>query len=204
MLFALIPAAGQSSRMGRPKLALPLAGTTVLELVISTLRQAGAERVFVVLGPHGAELATRAEAAGADVLVLSSPTADMRATLDLGLRWVEEKLQPQPNDVWLLVPADHPVLDAETVRFIVKEFGEQNTRSIAIPTFEGRRGHPAVIAWKRVAGLHAFPPGLGLNAYLRELTDETLEVPVSSDSILIDLDTPEDYERLQTRISPSS
>src|SRR6516162_1125704 len=102
MLFALIPAAGQSSRMGRPKLALPVAGTTVRELVISTLRQAGAERVFVVLGPHGAELATRAEAAGADVLVLSSPTADMRATLDLGLRWVEEKLQPQPNDVWLL------------------------------------------------------------------------------------------------------
>ena len=40
MIFALIPAAGKSTRMGRPKLALPLGEKTVLEHVIAALRQA--------------------------------------------------------------------------------------------------------------------------------------------------------------------
>ena len=34
MIFAVIPAAGKSTRMGRPKLALPLEGDTVLGAVI--------------------------------------------------------------------------------------------------------------------------------------------------------------------------
>ena len=41
MTFALIPAAGRSRRMGRPKLALPLAGRSVLEHVVGALQQAG-------------------------------------------------------------------------------------------------------------------------------------------------------------------
>src|SRR5207237_3552168 len=54
--LALIPAAGKSTRMGRPKLALPLGGRTVLEHVVAALRDAGVEHVLVVVGPHVPEL----------------------------------------------------------------------------------------------------------------------------------------------------
>ena len=57
MIAGLIPAAGHSRRMGRPKLALPFAGRTVLELVIAALQAAGVAPVLVVLGPHVADLA---------------------------------------------------------------------------------------------------------------------------------------------------
>ncbi len=52
MIFAVVPAAGRSSRMGRPKLSLPLGGRTVLEHVVIALRQGGVDEVLVVVGPH--------------------------------------------------------------------------------------------------------------------------------------------------------
>src|SRR5262249_7542328 len=152
-------------------------------------------------GPHVARLGPLAKKAGAVVLVLPAATANMRATLEQGLCWIEETYRPEPNDAWLLIPADHPSLDAEVVQAIVNAYRNQSNCSIAIPTFQGKRGHPAVIAWKHVSSLRAFPSDQGVNGYLRQHVGETLEVPVQSDSILIDLDTPQDYERMQKRFS---
>ncbi len=202
MNFALLPAGGLSSRMGKPKLLLPLAKRTVLEHVIGKLREAGIEHILVVVGPHVPELAPLARQAGAEVLLLKTPTPDMRATVEHGLLWLEERYQPKPDDDWLLVPADHPTLDAESVRQLLLARKRAGKQSIIVPTYQGRRGHPVLIGWKHAASIRAFPPGLGLNAYLRRQAAETLEVPVDAASILADLDTPEDYERLCKDMGP--
>jgi CTP:molybdopterin cytidylyltransferase MocA len=65
MKFAVLLAGGQSKRMGRPKLVLPLGERTVLEHVLAALRQAAVEHILVVIGPHVAELGALAESAGA-------------------------------------------------------------------------------------------------------------------------------------------
>jgi molybdenum cofactor cytidylyltransferase len=196
MILALLPAAGKSTRMGRPKLVLPLGGRTVLEHAVAALRQAGVEHVLVVVGPHVPELIPLAKAAGAAVCPLAQETPDMRATIEHGLNWVEERFHPGPDDAWLLTPADHPTLDAAVVRQLGQARAAHPDRSIFIPVFAGRRGHPTLIGWKHVAGVRAHPAGQGLNAYLRLHGAETLEVPVTSADVLRDLDTPEDYERL--------
>jgi molybdenum cofactor cytidylyltransferase len=198
MLFALIPAAGQSTRMGQPKLALPLGNRTVIERVIDALTIANAE-TLVVLAPHVANLGQIAEAAGATVLQLPTATPDMRATIEAGLAFLSDRFQPSPSDVWLLCPADHPTLDPELIQRLHRQLQERPEFSIALPTFEDKRGHPAIIRWSHVAGIRDFPRGRGLNAYLRQFLAETLEVPVDSADVLLDLDTPEDYERLRKR-----
>lgn len=195
--FAVVPAGGRSTRMGRPKLALPLGGRTVLERVIDTLRQTPVAPILVVLGPHVAELAPLAEAAGACVLVLPTVTPDMRSTIEHGLRWLEERHQPTADSAWLLVPADHPTLQPDVIRQLLQARQDHPQRSIFIPTCTGRRGHPALIGWQHVAALRCLPPDQGLNVYLRQQTATTLEVPVATREILFDLDTPEDYARLQ-------
>jgi molybdenum cofactor cytidylyltransferase len=196
MTFAVIPAAGKSVRMGRPKLALPLGERTVLERVVAALREAGVEHVLVVVGPHVPQLVSPAERAGAYVLQLARETPDMRATVEAGLRWLEERFRPRPDDGWLLVPADHPTLDPFLVRTLLWERAGAPDKSIVVPTHGGRRGHPTLIDWKHVAGMRALPAGQGFNVYLRQCAAETLEVPVDSADVLCDLDTPEDYERL--------
>lgn len=194
--YALIPAAGHSQRMGRPKLALPVGSRTVLEAVIEVLRTGGAEKVLVVLAPHVAFLEAPARTAGAEVLLLPAATPDMRTTVQRGLDWIEAHWQPAPTDRWLLTPADHPVLEVAVVRALSAALDERPDASIAIPTHQGKRGHPALISWKHVARLRAFPSNEGLNRFLRQMTAETVEVAWPDDSVTRDLDTPEDYERM--------
>jgi CTP:molybdopterin cytidylyltransferase MocA len=197
MTFAVVPAAGRSTRMGRSKLSLPLAGSTVLQLVVTALRSGGADPVLVVMAPHTPELAELAEAAGASVCRLPEATADMRATVLHGLDWLEERFHPRPDDDWLLAPADHPTLSGDVVRLLRERFRARPNLSIFVPVSGGRRGHPVLLAWRHVEAIRALPAGTGLNVYLRMHADEMVEVPVMSSGVLCDLDTPEDYERLQ-------
>jgi molybdenum cofactor cytidylyltransferase len=196
LTVALIPAAGKSTRMGRPKLLLPVGGKTVLDVVIGALRQAGIEHVLVVIGPHVAELEQVARQAGANVLLLADETPDMRATVEHGLDWIDRRFHPEGNDAWLLVPADHPTLKPGIVRTLLVARRAHPECSIFVPAHAGRRGHPTLIAWKHVPAIKAFVPHCGLNQFLRKQRDEILEVPVDDQAVLFDLDTPEDYDRL--------
>jgi len=193
--FAVVPACGQSTRMGRPKLALPLGGRSVIESVISTLQDGGVDHVVVVVAPHVLELAPLALAAGAELVVLSESTTDMRATVEKGLAWIAANHKPQPEASWLLAPGDHPAFAISVVSDLLA--AKTNTRhSIIVPTYNGRRGHPTLLRWQHAAGICALGPDQGINSYLRAHADAVLELPVADPGILLNLDTPEDYARL--------
>jgi molybdenum cofactor cytidylyltransferase len=196
MTFAVVPACGHSTRMGKPKLALPLGDRTVIEHVVASLRGGGVDRVVVVVGPHVPELIPLASAAGADVLALAELTPDMRATVERGLAWIEERYHPSADDCWLLAPGDHPAFTPAVVRQLL-EAARGSTCSVVVPVHDGRRGHPALLCWRHVAGIRALPPTDGINRYLRGVANETLEVAVTDPGILANLDTPEDYARLR-------
>lgn len=200
--FGLIPAAGKSRRMGRPKLLLPLGEKTVLEQVLSALRSAGVDEILVVVAPDAAALAQLARAAGAHVLQLDSETPDMRTTSRHGLDWIDAHFQPAHDDGWLLLPADHPTVRPDVVRALLRAAQEQTERTIVVPTFQGRRGHPTWLRWAHVPAMRALPPEQGLNAFIRARADETLELSWPSDEILRDLDTPEDYARFLEETMP--
>src|SRR5262249_34862403 len=121
-----------------------------------------------------------------------------RATVERGLAWIEERHHPGPSDAWLLVPADHPTLDERIVSAVCQA---RDRASIVVPTWDGKRGHPALIGWRHVEGIRRHPEPEGLTASLRRSQAETLELPVASASVVDDLDTPEDYERLLRSLS---
>lgn len=203
MIVAVVPAAGHSTRMGRPKLALPLGDRTVLGRVIEALKGGGVEQVVVVIGPHVPELIPLAETAGAGVCRLSEPTADMRATVERGLAWLENHTSPHP-EAFLLAPADHPALDAGVVRDLCESFRTDPAKSIVIPTHAGRRGHPVLLAWQHASGIGALPADRGINTYVRENAAAVKEVPVEVASVLWDIDAPEDYDRLKKHVEGSN
>ncbi|HLJ97057.1 MAG TPA: nucleotidyltransferase family protein [Gemmataceae bacterium] len=202
MTIALIPAAGTSSRMGRPKLALPLGDRTVLEMVVHAFRQAGVGKILVVVGPSVPELVPLAESAGAAVLRLGKQTSEMRATVEQGLDWLEDRYHPEGRDNWILAPADHPSLNPAVVAELLRTYAGNPQTSIVVPTFHGQRGHPALLSWEHAAQIKQFPANQGLNVYLRQHASATIEMPVEMPDILVDLDTPEDYQRLQARWMP--
>jgi CTP:molybdopterin cytidylyltransferase MocA len=183
--------------MGQPKLALPFAGRTVLEHVVRTLREGGVRDVIVVTASHLPELHRLARGAGADLEVLPEVTYDMRSTVEHGLRRLEQSKSPQAGDAFFLAPADHPAFSADLVRKLCKTYLSSRAASIVLPMHMGHRGHPALIAWKHVPAIRAIPRNLGINSFLRDRVDETIELETTERGVLLNLDHPEDYVALQ-------
>ncbi|MGF1582025.1 MAG: NTP transferase domain-containing protein [Gemmataceae bacterium] len=194
--FALIPAAGKSRRMGRPKLSLPLGDRTVLEHVVGRFRQAGVREVLVVLSPQLTDLEPLATRAGAVTLVMDQQTPDMRATIQTGLQWLLDH-RDLNQDYWFLSPADHPTLVAGVVEALQKAISSYPDSSIFIPTYRDQRGHPALVSSEHIRPILEIPEGQGVNRYFRSRGDVTREIPYAKEEILWDLDTPEEYERLR-------
>jgi molybdenum cofactor cytidylyltransferase len=184
--------------MGQPKLTLPLGDATVIERVVQELRRGGC-RPVVVVAPQMPELRSLVQRTGALCLDLAKPTRHMRETVEFALDHLARRFPCSPESPWLLVPADHPLLNAAIVNAMAAAWQARPDCSIVIPSFRGRRGHPVMLRWCHHEGIRRFDPCRGINAYLRQFPQETLEVVVDTADILIDLDTPEDYAKLRQR-----
>ncbi len=196
MIAAVVPAAGHSQRMGRPKLILPVGGQTVIARVVSALRAAGAAPVVVIPPPADAAGAValhgEAEAAGALLVVPVERPPDMRASVQHGLSFLGRHDVP-PSTV-LIVPADSPGLNPSLVGRVMAE-ARANPGAIVVPVSGGKRGHPIALPWSLAITLPTLPAGVGVNALVALHGAKVVEIEVSDRGAVDDLDTPEDYER---------
>jgi CTP:molybdopterin cytidylyltransferase MocA len=181
--------------MGRSKLQLPVHGRSVVDHVIDAFHSAGIHNVFVLVREDDRPLRHELASTGARIILAPSATADMRHSVELLLAAIQRDEAPHDDDAWLLSPADHPTLRAEVLRALCAAWRE-GAGGILVPTCGGRRGHPTLLGWRYAARVGGIPPNFGLNWLLQRYADDVAEVPVEDPTILWDLDTPADYDRL--------
>lgn len=195
--FAIIPAAGRSRRMGRPKLLLPWGSSTVIEHVLAAWRASRVDHVIVVVDPSDRRLAELCKARGARVVVPDEPPAEMKDSVRLGLEWAESR-RPQNDDAWLVAPADMPGLNVQIIdRLIAAHEAGLGSPCIRAPRHGTKRGHPVLFPWPLAAEVARLGADEGLNALLARHDAQWLEV--AADASSEDFDTPEDYDRLRAR-----
>lgn len=197
--FAIVPAAGHSVRMGRPKLLIDLAGKPLIRHVLDAWRQTAVERIVVVMRKDDAALAEVVRAAGAEVVQPAVDPPDMKASIRYGLEFVAQHFQPQPADVWLVAPGDMPGLSPAVIGRLLQQSARQPGR-ILIPTIGGRRGHPVLLPWSLAAKMAQLDEREGLNT----LIDAHDPLPVACDDAastspgaFVDLDTPADLKKFR-------
>lgn len=195
--FAILPAAGRSTRMGRPKLLLPWGESTLIEHLLRAWRESGVERTVIVLHPDDDQLASTCRRAGVDVVVAQSPPPEMKASVRLGLSYVAAQFAPGDESCWLLAPADMPNLRAASIQRVLAE-RVPGKDEILVPTHAGRRGHPVLFPWRLRADVEALGDHQGLNQLLR--VHRVREVPCEEEDVLVDIDTPDDYERRRANL----
>ena len=200
MIAAIVPAAGRSARMGRPKLTLPLGGSVLIVRVIEALRGGGVDTIVVVGPPAGfegsAELSRTIIEADARLVRPPAPTADMRASIELGLADLEAG--PAPEAV-LIAPGDSPGLSADLVGLCLGR-ARAAPGSIVVPSHAGKRGHPLLLPWRIARTIRDLPEGAGVNALLAAHAESILVFEVPEAGAVADLDTPDDYRRWSARL----
>ena len=189
-LAALILAAGYSSRMGRSKPLLPFGGQTALARVIGSFRQAGIDRIAVVTGHQAEQLAPLLREL--DVGAIANPNYErgMYSSVQAGIAAL-----PADVTACFLLPVDIPLVRPSTIAALAATIAAQQA-SITYPRFGGRRGHPPLIARSLFAEILAGQGDGGLHALLQKHQANAADVDVLDEGIVLDMDTPADYEQL--------
>ncbi|HTX91483.1 MAG TPA: nucleotidyltransferase family protein [Anaerolineales bacterium] len=190
-ISAILLAAGKSRRMGQPKLLLPWGTTTVLGQVVATFAAAGIGDLVVVTG--GAR--RRVEALVADlagrypVRSVYNPEherGEMLSSIQAGLA----ALGPEPRAA-LIGLGDQPQVQMETIRRLCAAF-ERTGTPLVFPSFDNHRGHPWLAGRAFWPEILALPLGTNPRQFITAYAGPIGYVE-ADESILRDLDTPEDY-----------
>jgi molybdenum cofactor cytidylyltransferase len=114
---------------------------------------------------------------------------EMLSSIQCGLR----ALPPQAQAA-LIGLGDQPQVQEKNVRLICEAYRASQSRLI-VPSFQMRRGHPWLVErslWKEILELK---PPESPRDFLNRHANEIHYVSVDTQSVLADLDTPEDYRK---------
>jgi molybdenum cofactor cytidylyltransferase len=190
-ISAVILAAGRSSRMGSLKQLLPFGGTTILENVLKNLRQSQVDEIVLVLGFSADAIRREVPLDGVRVVVNEAYGDGMGTSLRRGIA----EVSPEAGAA-LVVLADQPFVQAATIDRLIRVYREQNPQ-IVIPVYQGFRGNPVLLDRSVFPELLGLAGDIGCRAIFGSHTENIVKAPVDDIGVLLDIDTPGDFEKLQ-------
>jgi molybdenum cofactor cytidylyltransferase len=205
MLAAIILAAGDSTRMGRPKALLPdPEGRPFVARLVRTFAAAGVHDIVVVTGNlHTAiadALATDRPPIMPSLVNNPQPALGQVSSLWMGLDAAEKLASPKPHsgegggiDGALVTLVDIPLVLASTVRRVIEAW-TQNRAPIVRPAVGDRHGHPVLFDRSIFDALRHAPLSEGARAVVHANADRIVDVQVDDEGCLLDVDTPADYD----------
>jgi molybdenum cofactor cytidylyltransferase len=191
MLAAVILSGGESRRMGSPKALLPYHGHTFLEHLLEITRHPRIGVRRVVVGASRGEIARR--------VVLAQELGVMNEEWRKGqlssIRAAIENLRGTETEGMLVALVDHPLISSEVVAALIEAF-DRSPSSIVLPTWNGRRGHPLIFPSRLYEELVAASDDVGARAVVWAHKGDVVEVPVSEEGVVLDIDDRATFERL--------
>ena len=187
---AVVLAAGESRRMGQPKMSLPWGQTTVIARVVEVLLTSGLTEISVVTGGwHEFVERSLNHLPVGTVFNPQYTNNDMAHSLNIGLATLNETIQAV-----LVVLGDQPQIEVETVQILIEVYRETGAQLI-VPSYNHRRGHPWLVGRRLWTDLLLLQPPATLREFLNDHADQIHYVSLATASVLKDLDTPDEYER---------
>ena len=193
VVAAVVLAAGQSRRMGRPKALLPTAsGETFVARALRAFTDAGLAHVAVVGRRDDERLCEAVGATDSRVAYLCNthPESGQLSSVLVGISYA---LRVQAGALMVL-PVDMPYVRVSTVAALLSAW-ERGGFAIVRPEHRGRHGHPVLFSSSLFDELLQADPGAGARAVVRADPARVLDVEVDDPGVIHDIDDPREYRR---------
>lgn len=195
IINGLILAAGMSKRMQQFKPLMQIEKKTIIETTVDHMLEAGVAQITVVLGCRGSEIRQVLEADSKRKGKLrfaynaDYETTQMLDSIKAGLK------EMGTCDRFFLAPGDMPAISVKTYQTLADNAANKSNFKVMFPTLEGYRKHPPLISWSCRQDMLKFE-GNGLRELWKQYENEIVEIPLDDDGCTMDVDTPEDYQKL--------
>ncbi|HEY4111424.1 nucleotidyltransferase family protein [Puia sp.] len=190
----IILAAGNSSRLGRPKQLLPYQGTTLLAHVVTEALAANLHPVVVVTGAFANEITTALPVEKIQIAHNPRWQDGMAGSIVIGLNAIQNA-QPAPAAVIIAV-CDQPHLTTQLLQTLLHTRATTQ-KGIVACIYSEAIGTPALFTRHYFDALSTLSGNEGAKKLLRQYPDDLALVPFPKGAI--DIDTAEDYESLTSQ-----
>lgn len=187
-IWAIILAAGASTRMHQQKLLLPFQDKTIIETVIDNAALEVDKNIMIVLGSHREEIVGQIGNRSVNYCVNEDFMDGMLSSVICGYNAL-----PVNAKATLIFLGDQPQIPKQVPKIVIEAW-QQNNKGIVIPTYKGKRGHPCLIETKYKYEIEKLDPAKGLRMLSQKFKDDVFEVECNIPEILRDIDTPEEYK----------
>ncbi len=204
-LCGLILAAGDSTRMGRDKALLPWPPSTGTKTFLSAAIELFfpyVDVVLVVVGKNEAALAPVIYANGASLVVNPDPDQGQFSSLRVGLQEVRNR----GRDSAMITLVDRPPVRRETIETLQSAFerATANRKWAVIPEYEGKHGHPILIANALLEAFLEAPDNSNARAVQHAHQSEIEYLAVDDPNVALNINTPEQYASLPSSLPSRS
>jgi molybdenum cofactor cytidylyltransferase len=194
-LWALVLAAGASTRMGRAKALLkcPDADDTFVARVVGVCREGGVPDVAVIVRPTDLHIRQELDRLRPPPAVIHNPTPELGQLTSL---WCGiDHADASGAEGIVVLPVDMPLVRPASVASLI-ETAVRRDAFIARVVCRGRHGHPVYFSARAFGRLRAADPAIGARAVLHACAADVVDVPVEDPGVLRDIDRPEEYQQL--------
>src|SRR5690606_30286594 len=189
----LILAAGAASRFGSPKQLARLQGQTLLQRAVALGTGIAGQAVTVVLGAHAAAIAASLRGQAAGVVINRRWEEGLASSLRAGVAQL-----PGSAEGVLVMLADQVGVSAFDLQRLVSVWRQQPDH-IAAARYGSQAGVPAIFPPHCSPAILELRGDAGARMLLNRMADRVVRVPMPGAAI--DVDTPDDLQRLQQAAS---
>jgi molybdenum cofactor cytidylyltransferase len=189
---AVLLAAGRGNRFGQePKLLAPFAGKALVRHVAEAAAASSAEPVMVVTGHRAREIEAALDGLPVQIVRNALFADGLSTSLKAGFSAL-----PSGTRAAVILLGDMPLINSDFIDALVTRWREMGEPAALVPTLNGQRGNPVVISCRLRPAIEGLSGDVGAGPVLRGMPG-VLEWPTTNGAVVQDIDTKEEFARLQ-------
>jgi len=196
MISLIILAAGLSIRFPGNKLLSKIGGKPVIRRVVEQAIQSRADEVVVVLGYDSERVKEALKGLECTFVYNESYLEGQSTSVRKGVASVSNHAEAV-----LILPGDVALISSKIIDTVIEEY-RRTDGLILVASYKGHAGHPILIShtlFGEIEGINE--ETMGLKALVDRHRSSVKKVETGSRSVLIDIDTPEDFSKALSELS---
>jgi molybdenum cofactor cytidylyltransferase len=191
---SLVLAAGESRRMGKPKMLLPYGDTSILETVVTNAGRSIIDHTSVVLGANSGQIEPLMRRIPVKTVMNHAFRNGMLSSVQAGLRAL-----PRQTTAVLVLLGDQPMVSPGIIDRLIDHY-KRSDRGIALVSHRGKRGHPLIFSSAYIPEVLGYEKDLSLRTLMENHPEEVDVLETGNPEILRDIDTEKDYSEELKRL----
>jgi len=193
---AVVLAAGRSTRMGAVnKMLAEIGGKPLVRIAAEQAIASRAKPVIVVTGHERDKVEATLKGLPVRLVHNSDFLEGLGSSVKAGISAV-----PDDADAAIICLGDMPQVDAALIDRLISAFDPDRGALVVVPSIDGRRGNPVVWSRRFFHDLMSIQGDIGARHLIGNYAEAVVEVPVTGEAALTDVDTPESLSTVKTEI----